>query len=287
MEARQGDDAIYDDAVDVAVLASGVNTIPLYEGYMPGYKALIPFCGRASIHHVLDALLRVRAIRKICIEGPRHLLEKELKGRLTPERVVVAEGGETFLDSLLTGLERFRYARSVLFVTADLPLITPEAVRDFLSGCTASMTEYEHNIHVAAVPQTSYTGRFQEFTKPFNRYRDITVCHGNLFLVSTGLLENQDLRRRAASLYSGRKTVLSRLALGWKLGLTHLIGVDLLHRVALQEMAAMVSRHLGIGICPVLIGHPEVTMDVDDADDYRFVQEWLAQKRAEYPVPCA
>jgi hypothetical protein len=37
------------DGVKAVVLAGGINRIPLFEGYTPGYKALMPFRGRPSI----------------------------------------------------------------------------------------------------------------------------------------------------------------------------------------------------------------------------------------------
>jgi molybdopterin-guanine dinucleotide biosynthesis protein A len=276
---------LLDNRTDVVVLGGGLNTIPLYEGYEPGYKALIPYEGRASIHYVLDALSAVDAIGRICIEGPRALLKPELATRRPDSRLSLVEGGATFLESLLIGLEHFRDSRAVLFVTADLPLLTPEAVQDFLAGCADATTDYEQNLYVAAVPEESYMGDYTRATKPFNRYRDISACHGNLFLANPDLLENQDLRRRVERLYGGRKNGLSRLAVGLPLALTFLIGVDLFHFLTLRQMADYASRHLGIGIIPVLVNHPEITMDVDEPDDYQFVMGQI-EKRTERLVAC-
>jgi hypothetical protein len=169
-----------------------------------------------------------------------------------------------------------------LFVTADLPLLTSEAVQDFLAGCRKKAAVSEHyaqNIHVSAVPRTSYQGDYRKFTKPFNRFRDIHVCHGNLFVVDTDLLNNRDIRKRVTRMYDGRKSILSRLAFGWQIALTYLIGVDLLHVLTLRYMAATASRFLGVGIIPVLVSHPEITIDVDDADDYEFVQRQILKQR--------
>jgi CTP:molybdopterin cytidylyltransferase MocA len=272
-----------DNPVDVVVLASGVNAIPLYDGYVPGFKALVPFDGKPSIRYVLDALSAVEGLGRICIAGPRARLQKDLCERPSPGRIDFVEGGETFLDSLVIGLEHFRDSRRVLFVTADLPLLTPAAVSDFLAACAGATTAYEHNLFVSAVARSHYIGGYEKFTKPFNHYRDISVCHGNLFLVDSGLLANQGLRRRVRRLYAARKSVFSRFVFGWKVALTYLFGVDLLHVVTLRRMAEIASESLGVGIVPVLVDHPEITIDVDDADDYRFVREHIEQ-RAERPA---
>ncbi|MES2459371.1 MAG: nucleotidyltransferase family protein [Armatimonadota bacterium] len=254
--------------IDVVVLAGGRNTIPLYKGYVPGPKALIPYKGKASIEYVLQALDAVDGIGRICVEGPRESLLTTLGDRMADGNTDLVEGGATFLDSLIIGLEHFRSSRSVLFVTADLPLITPESVRAFLAAAAAAPPVKAQNI----------TGDYRKFTKPFNRFRDIQICHGNLFIADTELLENRDIRRRVTRMYDGRKSILSRLAFGWQIALTYLIGVDLLHILTLRTMASVASRFLGVGIIPVLIPHPETTIDVDDADDYDFVREQIRKR---------
>lgn len=266
-----------DPPIDVVVLAGGLNAIPLYDGYVPGYKALIAYKGRTSIDYVLDALRASPGIGRICIAGPRTLLEDTLSHRPAGGGITTVEGGATFLDSLIVGLEHFRSSRAVLFVTADMPLLTTGAVTDFLAGCAAAPTSRAQNIHVAAVPRTCYQGHYLTMTKPFNRYADIQVCHGNLFLIDTDLVDNQELRKRVAVMYDGRKTGLSRLAFGWQVALTYLIGVDLLHILTLRYMAERVSRLFGIGVIPVLVSHPEITVDVDGPEDYTFVQDQLRQ----------
>lgn len=274
-----------DDPIDVVVLASGVNKIPLYEGYIPGYKALIPYRERASIQYVLDAVSAVKSVRQICVEGPRDLLEKELANRLPDSRITFVEGGTTFVESLVIGLQHFRSSPSVLFVTADLPLITPESLTAFLSGCADAPSQYEQNLYVSAVPRTSYVGPFTKFTKPFNRFKDVSICHGNLFLADPKLLDTPEIRERIHLLYSKRKTIQTAFAFGWQVALTYIFGVELLHILTLRQMADIASRHLGFGVVPVLVPHPEIAIDVDEPDDYQFVRERIDQQ-AEQLVLC-
>jgi molybdopterin-guanine dinucleotide biosynthesis protein A len=266
------------ETIDVVVLAGGINTIPLYDGYVPGPKALIPYEDKPSIEYVLDALCALPQIGRIVIQGPKALLEKALPERVTENRFTFLEGGATFLESLIVGLTHFRAVPSVLFVTADIPLLTPDAVKEFLRGCKPRTPTREQTVHVAAVPRKFFTGAYRRFTKPFNRFRDIHICHGNLFLADTSLLDNHDLRDKVTRMYDGRKSILSRLAFGWQIALTYLIGVDLLHVLTLRYMAKVASHYLGVQILPVLISDPAVAMDVDEADDYRFVRDRIREQ---------
>lgn len=260
--------------VTAVVLASGLNRIPLFPGYVPGYKALLPFHGRASIHYVLDALQGVREVDRVCIIGHKEDLEPELRTRT--EAYELAEGGESLLQSVEIALRQFARGKPVLFVTADLPLITPQAASEFLAGCAAAKTDFEHNVFIAVVPQGCYLGPYLRFTKSFNRFRDVAVCHGNLALVDPEILEVSKVRERLNGLYSARKSpIRSALALGWMVGLTYALGVELLHVVTLPQMARIASKNFGFGIVPIFVERPEITIDVDEPDDYAFVREQL------------
>nr|WP_309686086.1 nucleotidyltransferase family protein [Armatimonas sp.] len=262
------------NAIDVVVLASGINQILLFEDYVPGYKALIPYHGRTSIQYVLDALQGVPAVRRICIEGPRQLLEQELAGRFSKERLTIVDGGTTFLDSLVIGLEHFAASPAVLFITADLPLVTTVAITDFLCAYAQAPSD----LAIAVVPRKSYTGAYTHFTKPFNRYRDISICHGNLFIASPKLLIKPELREQINRFYAGRKNAIATtLALGWKLAFVYMFGVEIFHRLTLSQMAQFASKELGFEITPLLVEHPGISIDVDEPDDYAFVRDRIEE----------
>ncbi len=267
------------DLIDVVVLASGINQISLFEGYVPGYKALIPYHGRTSIQYVLDALQGVPAVRSICIEGPSQLLKQELAGRPQPHSILekpltIIEGGATFLDSLVVGLEHFRDSPAVLFITADLPLVTPLAITDFLCAYAQASSD----LAIAVVPRKSYSGAYTHFTKPFNRYRDVSICHGNLFIVNPKLLRKPKLREKINRFYAGRKNAIATtLALGWRLAFVYMFGVEIFHRLTLSQMAKFASKQLGFEITPLLVEHPGISIDVDEPDDYAFVRDRIEE----------
>jgi|GEM_PF-1491835 Uncharacterized MobA-related protein len=273
--------------VDAVILASGRNTIPLFEGYEPGYKALIPFEGRPSFRYVLDAVCGAGTVGRVCLVGPKEALETELAAAGTdyPANITVIEGGESFLESLSIGLGQFRDSpRPVLFATADAPLLTPGAVRAFLDACaaeaTAAPSPYPHSVYVSAVPRTAYKGPYRKFTKPFNRFRDVAVCHGNLFLLDPGLLKDRALWARVNRMYAHRKNLRSVLAIGWKAALAYLLGAEILRLLTLRQVADVVARDLKIGVYPVLVHDPHVSMDVDEPDDYEFVRDRLREAAA-------
>ena len=268
--------------IDVVVLASGINRIPLFPGDKPGNKALISFHGKTALRRVLDALDGVPDLGRVCVEGPVDVLGPELATCVTGRRVELIAGGETFVQSLVVGLEHFRESKRVLFVNADLPLLTSAAVTAFLDAMPAEDPDHIGQLYVSAVPEPAFRGLYARPTKPFNGYRGMRVCHGNLFAVDPRLLELPGLRKRIDALYRGRKNALrSTWALGLDIALVYMLGVELLHVVSLPQMARYVSRRFGFGIVPVVLPWPELTEDVDEPDDYAFVEQVLEERRQE------
>jgi molybdopterin-guanine dinucleotide biosynthesis protein A len=265
------------DRVNAVVLAGGINRIPLFEGYTPGYKALVPFRGRPSILYTLDALKAVPRVARVCIAGPEAELRPALEGTVHGgEACDFVAGGATLRDSISRGLRHFAGSPRVLVLTADLPLITPRAIVDFLAACERIQTTDAPTLFLSVVPRRCYTGPYVRFTKPFNRFRDIEVCHGNLWLAAPRLLDHTRAIARIDRVYNARKNpVATALAVGLRVGLAYVLGVHLLHALTLEQMTRIAARRFGVEGAAVIVEHPEITMDVDEAADYRFVVEQL------------
>ena len=256
------------------VMAGGVNTIPLYEGYRPGYKALVEIGGRPAIQYPLAALRRSRHVREICVVGSRD----HLADAVDDPAIVFVPPGETLLDSIVAGLHRLRNHSLVLATTADLPLISTEILDGFVEACAATPVARDVNIFVSVVPRGAFAGAYARVEKIMAHFRDGTYCHGNVMLVPPALLDNAAAMARINAVYAGRKGALrSALALGAQVGLAFAVGVHLLHLLTMAQMAAVASRRFHIGIVPVPIPHPELSLDMDEPADYRLITEILTQ----------
>lgn len=265
--------------LNALVLAGGINRIPLFEGYTPGYKALVPFQGRPSILYTLDALKAVPQIGRVCIAGAEAELRPALEGTVHGgDACDFAPSGETLRESIFNGLRHFAGSRRVLVLTADLPLITPSAIVDFLAACRRVDIAGAASLLLSAVPRHCYQGAYERFTKPFNRFRDVEICHGNLWMADPRLLENKRAVARINRVYNSRKNPLAEaLAVGLRVGLAFIVGVRLLHALTLDQMTRLAGKTYGVSGAAVIVEHPEITIDVDEPDDYRFVVEQLGR----------
>ncbi|MBI3998275.1 MAG: NTP transferase domain-containing protein [Armatimonadetes bacterium] len=259
------------------VMAGGINTIPLYEGYTPGYKALVQINGRPAIRYPLAALRASRYIGDVCVVGQRDALA----AAVADESITIVPSGETLFGSVVAGLKALRDRPLVLGATADLSLLTGTMVDAFLQACAAIPVRYKENIFVSVVPREDFTGPFALTEKLMVRFRDGTFCHGNLMLLQPGLLDNRVAMARINAIYAGRKgRISSALAFGPLVGLAFVFGVYFLHLLTMRQMAAIASRRFGLGIIPVPIPYAQVSLDVDEPTDYRLVTEVLALGQA-------
>ncbi len=258
--------------VNAVILAGGINRIPLYAGYEPGPKALLKFAGKPSVLYTLEALRRVPQVDRICLVGPAEALRQAVgeQDGCEYEEAVKSLGG-----NIILGLQHFGGSPAVLFATADMPLITSEAVGAFLDAC-AEKSAGDGEVFVVFVPEAAFTGFYQGRQKARVFFRDFIACHGNLALVDPRVTEHLWLAPRINHLYRVRKqTLRTTLAFGWTVAGSYLIGGWLLRRLTLEQMAGIASRRLGLRLVPVLLDRPELVIDVDEAKDYAFVRKRL------------
>ena len=128
--------------VDAIVLAGALNKQPLSTVSDELLEALIPVAGRPMIQWVLDALRESRSVGEIAVIGP----SKELRSRICGQDLVFVDSCDTILNNVKRGLSRFQSPQKVLIVTADVPLLTGEAVDDFVSRCQDDSVQVYYSI---------------------------------------------------------------------------------------------------------------------------------------------
>ncbi|HES58472.1 MAG TPA: hypothetical protein ENO21_03480 [Firmicutes bacterium] len=269
--------------VDAVLLAAGINHVPLYPGYRPDLKAVLEFGGEPSLVHVLRALGAAQLIRDICVVGPPDRLRPMVEQAGLTSGVAFIPGGETLVDSVTRGLEHFSGNDPVLLVTADLPLLSPDAVDEFVARCQARETFYDENIYLSGVDRSSFTGRWRRAPVKFLRFARQAVVHGNLALLSPSLAGHELVRRKLDALYRVRKRPFrSAFVLGLRIALAYVLGAYLMRMVTLRRLAGLIGSSLKLGLVPVKVGHPGIALDVDEPKDYRFVKRLLEQDSAKH-----
>lgn len=249
--------------VDAVVLAGSPNNGPLKECSPVPYEALIPIGSKSMVQYVVDALVQTRGVERIVVVGPREELANHLKGT----EVLIAPAGNNLLENVQRGLVELPGTRRVLLVTSDIPLITPQAIEDFLELCQDQRADLYYPIVPREVVERRFTASVR---RTYVSLKDGMFTGGNIFLVNPEVVSR--------CLLQGQRLVDARKS---PLRLSRLVGLGFLirflfHRVTVEEAEARVSRLLGIRGSVIISRYPEVGVDVDKPVDLALARTLLS-----------
>lgn len=250
-----------DDArVNAVILAGALNEGPLREISEEEHEALVGVKGRCLAQYVIDALRESERVQEIVLVGFPGFRE-----RLDLEGVQLAPAGDSFPDSVRMGLEVSSGAEYLLFVTADVPLLSGPVVDELIEECLAREGEF----FVPVVTREVSESKYPQVRRTFASLRDGEVTLGNCFLGT-----EHSIRRVLPELdrfFAARKSVL-RMAL--------LLGPWFLLRLVTGTMSVgyvekVFRRITGAHGVAVFCQHPEVALDVDRPDHLMAVEDLL------------
>lgn len=243
---------------DAIILAGGENSKELSKYTPHGYEALIDIAGKPMVSFVAAALAASRQVDRIFVLGP----VAELAGCVFPPRTSVIASGPTIIETIRLGIRSLGHFRPVLVATADIPLLTADAVNDFLGQCRRVEADLYYPIVTKEANERSYPGN----KRTYARLREGVYTGGNLFLVNPGIVEQ--CAQVAEKFIAERKhpVVLCRM-LGWSFVLRFLVGV-----LSLKDVERRVSELLGVRGAVIMSPFPELGIDVDKPSDLELVR---------------
>ncbi len=243
---------------DAIILAGGENSKHLSKFSPQPYEAMIEIAGRPMVNFVVEALVASSRVDQILVVGP----VKELAGCQFTERILLVEGGATILDTIQIGIRALGHNRKVLVVTADIPLLTPEAVNDFLDQCAAVEADLYYPIVNQEVNNHHYPGNKRTYV----RLKEGTYTGGNIFLVNPKIVPQ--CMTVAERIIEHRKNPLQLCCiLGWSFVLRFLLG-----SLSLKKVEKRVTDILGINGAVIPSRYPEIGIDVDKPSDLELVR---------------
>lgn len=248
---------------NAVVLAGSPNTGPLKECSRARNEALIKIGSRYMVEYVVETLVQSQLIGKIVVVGPQKELSKVLKH----PRIIVAEGGATAVESLQLGLRYIENNDPVLIATSDIPLLTVEAVEDFINLCRAKQAD----VYYPIVPREAIQEIYPDVERTYVSLQEGVFTGGNLFLVNPSVVDK--CAELAQVIVNLRKSPFRLCQL---LGLKFVIKF-LLKQLALPEVEEKVSELLGITGVAVISRYPEVGVDVDKPSDLAVVSACLGR----------
>jgi len=247
---------------DAIVLAGGVNSEQLRQYSRAEYEALIEIGGKPMVSFVVDALLNVAEIRNVVVVGPHS----ELNGYFDNDRVKLVENGDGIMENVLLALANMQPTERVVVATGDIPLLTPEAVRDFIDCCARFDADFYYPIVAKEENEKNYPG----MRRTYVRLREGVFTGGNIFLVNPQVVKQCVEAAKGIIAYRKQPVQLCRI-LGFKFILQYFLGT-----LTLPEVAKRVSEILTLRGAVVVSTYPEVGIDVDKPSDLDLVRSRFA-----------
>jgi hypothetical protein len=210
------------------------------------------------VSFVAQALSASNQVNRIFVVGPVG----ELAQCQLPPNTCVLAGGQTIVETIRLGMAALGHTQRVLVVTADIPLLTPEAVDHFLQQCAA----VDADLYYPIVPKEVNERRYPGNKRTYVRLKEGTFTGGNIFLVNPVIVEHcMDV---AEQFIANRKNPLKLCQmLGWSFVIRFLLGI--LH---LKDVESRVSKLLGVSGAVVESPFPELGIDVDKPSDLELVR---------------
>jgi GTP:adenosylcobinamide-phosphate guanylyltransferase len=249
--------------MDAVILAGATNSGALRKVSHEQYEAEIKIAGRPMLDYVLQALRNISAIQRIIVVGPESSVTAEMKEKI----YLLVQRGDSWEESLINGLNALDTNEPILLVTSDIPLITKEAVEDFLMRCKNRKGDIFYAFVSKDVNEQKYPGVQRTYVK----LREGVFTGGNLALLSPRVIrDNFETFKKAAAM---RKKPLKLCSLlGWKCMIKLFLG-----NLAIGEIEERVAKIFNFTAIGVASPYPEVGIDVDKPSDLKLAQEVLSK----------
>lgn len=258
-------------SVDAVILGGGALKQAAGENNTAGAdvagKGLIKLGGREMIEYVIDALQGVDRIRRTIVVAPESALHESWSDRI--DAVIPTVG-----SAVANGIAAINYLKDsepglpkhILFMTCDIPLITREAVNDFLDRCMATADDVYYPVILKEVVEAKYP----ETKRTYAKLKGATITGGNFALMDPEVvLANIVLLEDA---YAARKSVFKILKLlGFKV-----IAKFITKTLTLTDIEKRVTKIVNAKARAIITPYPEVGVDVDKPEDLELVTKLLA-----------
>lgn len=216
-------------------------------------RAMIKIGDKTMIQWIADALTGTETIgRKIAVG--------EVQADGLDE---VVKPGKGFLDNLILGLEKCEGADQALVMTSDIPMLTAEAVDDYVNRAIESGADMCYPI----VAKKACIEKYPNMKRTYLKTAEGMFTGGNMMLMSTDFLKKNHVLIMNA--YNARKNpvkLASMIGFGFlfRLIIAQAIAPSVLPIPALEKT---LSKALNCKVAAIRTDYPEIGADVDKPSD--------------------
>lgn len=243
---------------DALVVAGGKNDGPLKKVADKEYESLIEIDGRPMVQHVIDAVKKVEEINDLVIVGPEKINEVTDSNY----NIIIPEG--RMVNNIKRGIEALNNNNHILIITSDIPLVTPEIIREFIHRCKG---EKEYDLFYPVISKEINLKKYPEVERTYVHLNEGVFTGGNLVIVSPHIIQGPlDWYNKILSLR--KKPLKMSKLLGFKFIIKFIF-----RRLSISELEERVSEIIGHECKALILEHPEIGFDVDKPSDLKMMRE--------------
>ena len=253
--------------MDVVLLAGGrlSQDDPLRTEYQVDNRSMIDIHGRPMGQWVLDALTACDSVGDIYITG----LPQETNLSSTKILHFLPDEGSLF-DNIQAGAQRATQDHpsqsKIIVASSDIPSIRVDAVKWLVEKVAEDPNAL---LYYSVIPKDVMETRFPGSGRSFIRFRDISVCGGDINVIDQQLFSEEKPIWKQIS--GARKHPLKQVRL---LGLDSLI-LFALHLLTLEKAVEMACKKLSLDARALISPFAEMGMDADKPNQLAILRQDL------------
>ncbi len=244
--------------VNALILAGGEKE---HIGLDINVKALIKINEKPMVEYVIHALKKCEAVDKVGIVGSYENLNHTIGTQVD----YVIEGEGSIIQNVVKGVKHMGKNYPLLICTSDIPMLTDEAIRDFINRSLDTSAELCYPIVEKELNEKKYPG----IERTYITIKEGTFTGGNIFLIKPQIIEQSS--KKAEELIAQRKNVV-KMARILGLRILYLLSIK---KLTIAQIEQKVSSIFNISAKAIISKYPELANDVDKASDLEYVRKQL------------
>jgi len=224
-------------------------------------KALIMLDNRPMIDYIVDALNNSENIDRILVVGPKNELYPYI-GKKVDE---ILDPGNSIPGNMEIGFNYFNSDNNLLLLTSDIPLITPEAIEEFLEICI----KRKAYIGYPLITKEKIVKKYPETERTYVKMKEGIFCGGNIVFFKPEVFFQK--KKLIKELFDNRKATWKYVKI---LGLKFIFKF-LFKTLTLEEVEKRVTGILGYNSIAAMISYPEIMIDLDKPSDLKLIRKFL------------
>lgn len=252
---------------DALILAGGALDAKLRQFGNVSSKAFLELGGKSMLEYAVYALKNSGSVNRLFVVAPNENMPVSLQNSVA----AVIRSGNTLFESLNHGIKGIPNPTSkILICAADLPLLSPKAVSDFVS----SSEEFEADLYYPFVEQRISEAVYPSLSHTWVTLSEGVFCGGGLIILNPARFKS--LADFAKKITTYRKTPWKLVAL---FGFWNAVKFAM-KKLKISELERKGAQLLGFPVKGVRSPDPEIAFNVDDAESFV-----LAAKTLGVPIP--